>query len=436
MPATPDTRFKVPAGRFTHEPSALGVTPAVAEAFVAAQHARKCGLSPLGNTGMDVSAGSALVDYVKFTVRGLKKVAERVSPKGRDGDGLDEVRAVLYSIRDDEFSTAREAVGADDVLRLLTDSERSPTFDPLQGERLERVLYVMATIVLATFAPAIVVGQLTGRGREGYKNHAPLYTHLGERCGSILCGGNANTVHFDLTGVACRRVDWDAFAATLGGLDFRITRLDAAWDHTGEGYTPRGAFDHYRAGGFKPAQGPRTSKALLHDDAGTGAGCTFSLGSRETDLVRFYDWGAKHLGQPEKVYRIERQCMGSVFEITLDHVRDPASVLLAYPDLGGLPIVSASGLRLKRIRETTEGEEIEAALESAVRHVNRSCGAALAMLSAALGDELTVELLRADDAERVPSRFRKFGDTRDELSEKLAVTAKKLRGAASAARLS
>lgn len=434
-PTTAPTKpaFNVPAGRFTHDPDTLGVSPAAAEAAAAGEHARR--LPPLGNTGMNPQAATAHVDYLKFTVRGLKKVAERIGPRGVDGDGLDEVRAALWEIRTHAWDvTAGEAIGADYCHSLLTSAPELPRHEPLQGERLERVLYAMACIVLATFAPAIVVGQLTGRGREGYRNHAGLFTHLGERCGSILCGGNADTVHFDLSGVACRRIDVEALCATLGGLDHRITRLDAAWDHTGDAFTPLSAFDHYRAGGFKPKRGQRTKKALLYDDAGTGAGCTFTMGSRDTDMVRFYDWGAKHLGEPEKVYRIERQCMGSCFEITLDHVRDPASVLLSYPDLGGLPIASATGQRLARIRQGIEDEEIEAALESSVRHVRRSCGAALAMLSAALGEGLTVELFRADDVERVPARFRKFGNTRDQLAEMLAASAVKLRGPASAAR--
>src|SRR5690606_39562287 len=87
MPTPPKPIFDVPAGRFTHDPAALGVSPVVAEAAVASVHARR--LPPLGNTGMNPPAATAHVDYLKFTVRGLKKAAERIGPRGVDGDGLD-----------------------------------------------------------------------------------------------------------------------------------------------------------------------------------------------------------------------------------------------------------------------------------------------------------------------------------------------------------
>ena len=205
-------------------PSPLGMITADCpwqsrEAWEAAQAAQR---SPSSNTGMILPSGPesahapAFVDYLKFTLRGLRRLVEkarRLDDDGRLDDSLSELRAVF----------AVDAVGGWDVTpaeqtragamldAIAQDAKGSTVREPLSESKLDRAMVVFARVLIQAHAPALVFGDLTGKGRDGYKNHAKIYTHLGQECGFIAVGGNAETVHVNLTGEACRRLDVPAY---------------------------------------------------------------------------------------------------------------------------------------------------------------------------------------------------------------------------------
>ena len=208
-------------------PSPLGMITADCpwqsrEAWEAAQAAQR---SPSSNTGMILPSGPesahapAFVDYLKFTLRGLRRLVEkarRLDDDGRLDDSLSELRAVF----------AVDAVGGWDVTpaeqtragamldAIAQDAKGSTVREPLSESKLDRAMVVFARVLIQAHAPALVFGDLTGKGRDGYKNHAKIYTHLGQECGFIAVGGNAETVHVNLTGEACRRLDVPASDGT------------------------------------------------------------------------------------------------------------------------------------------------------------------------------------------------------------------------------
>lgn len=407
-------------------PSPLGMITADCpwqsrEAWEAAQAAQR---SPSSNTGMILPSGPesahapAFVDYLKFTLRGLRRLVEkarRLDDDGRLDDSLSELRAVF----------AVDAVGGWDVTpaeqtragamldAIAQDAKGSTVREPLSESKLDRAMVVFARVLIQAHAPALVFGDLTGKGRDGYKNHAKIYTHLGQECGFIAVGGNAETVHVNLTGEACRRLDVPAFADALDAFDHKIGRIDTAFDDlAGEfGHVSRWA-QHYRDGGFAPTLGGvRSNKVLWLDDLGSGNGSTFNLGDRSSRMLRIYMKGQQLGDSASPWVRYEIQYMGAAFDLTTDNLRHPGALLRQYPDLEFLP-VDGAGQACSRVRRQTEIE-----LEKTAKWLRVTCGAALTMLSESLGAETVVHLIEND---KVPRRMRCLGDSRQHLGELLA----------------
>lgn len=400
-----------PMGGYPTEGERLGVPDRAATAYAAALAAHRAALSPCSNTGRILESGSdapAFVDYLKFTLRGLRRVLTRVRRERPAPDGLDELRAVLFdTARGDWDVTDVERRQASALLQKI-DCTGCLSMEAVTGMRLDRGLAVIAKTMIAAVAPALVFGELTGRGIDGYTNHLKIFTHLGEQCGHIAVGGNAETVHVNLTGQACQRIDMRKLADALEGMDYRIGRIDAAWDDFEGRYGgPAGAAENFRHGGFTPARGARSKKVLFFDDMGCGQGSTFQLGDRSGRLLRIYAKG-QQLGDVNSAWtRYEVQYMGAEFGLSLDHLRNPGTLLTQYPDLEFLP-VDGTGDAAMRVQR-----EAEISVERVVAWATTTCGAVLTLLSESVGCTTTAELLHND---KTPKRLRRLADSRSQLA--------------------
>lgn len=384
-------------------------------AYAAAVAFHSAKRAPCSNTGMllQPSDAPAFVDYLAFTIRDAKRVLSRIKRHSDSPDGLEQLRSALFDLADDTSTPHAQRVGAaalwadlGDV--IATDCTGHASIKSLSGRRLELGLYLLARTVIEAVAPALVVDDLCGKGLNGYTDHGKVKTHLGEQCGSIAVGGNRDTVHVILTGQACQRVDIAALADALDGFDVRIGRIDTAWDDmAGTLGTPRDAATKYAAGGFQPERGTRSTTGQLIDDLGSGKGCTFYLGDRKTRLLRVYCKG-QQLGDAGSPWvRYEVQWMGSAFDLTTAHLRAPGALLVSYPDLGHLPVIS-DGTRATRIQR-----EAEISAARTAEWVKTTCGAAISLIADAVGPDLFVELVRNED---VPRRLRSIADTRAQVS--------------------
>src|SRR5690606_22701559 len=150
----------------------LGVPELSARAYEAALAHHGAERPPCSNTGMlhpREADAPAFVDYLAFTIRGAKRLLSRV-PRYVDGpDGLETLRAALWGVADDWTHPDRDRVRA---AALWADLEEAVPVDctghapmaGLAGRRLELALYLLARTMLEAVGPALVIGELTGKG--------------------------------------------------------------------------------------------------------------------------------------------------------------------------------------------------------------------------------------------------------------------------------
>lgn len=408
---------------FTPESERLGVPSLAVDAFRAALAAHE--LPPCSNTGMKGSPDSvsdadapAFVDFLKFTLRGMRKALEKARRLDAHearmrGDSMSELREALGVVAAGDWDvSAAEQGGAVSLLERLDSAAIQSDYEPLAMTAVERGLAVVGRVFVRDCAPSLVFGELTGRGRDGYKNHLNVFTHLGENCGFIAVGGNGDTIHVNLSGTACQRVDMQKLADALDAVDHKIGRIDAAWDDfTGRYGQPSGAAENYRHGGFTPTKGVRSEKVSFIDDMGSGNGCTFYLGDRSSRMLRIYNKG-RQMGRKEcPSVRYEVQYMGAAFDLTTDNLRNPGMLLLQYPDLDFLPVIAA-GDPCRRVRHETE-----ISAEKVVNWLRVVAGPVLTLLSDSIGCTTVVDLVASD---KTPRRLRKLANTRKELGDNLA----------------
>lgn len=409
-----------------HRPDSerFGVSPYAVDAYRAAlAHARTLAVSPSSNTGMILATSArsasadapAFVDYLKFTLRGLRRVLERVrrqDVRTSPADGLSELREILGCVSQDaEFSTRSERENAGRLLDACEVSSRV-TYEPLEGRALDRGLAMVARIAVQCCAPALVFGELTGRGRDGYRDHLVIYTHLGQNCGFIAVGGNNETVHVNLTGQACARIDMRKLAESISVFDHKIGRIDVAWDDFEGRYGPAsGARENFLHGGFTPERGQRSEKVIFYDDMGCGGGSSFQLGDRASRMLRIYEKG-KQLGDKESLWvRYEVQYMAAAFDLTLDNLRNPGMLLLQYPDLDFLPVIAA-GDHCARVRKETEVH-----LDKLVNWLRVVAGPILTLCADTIGATTVIDLV---ESEKTPRRLRGVANSRQELGNLIA----------------
>lgn len=202
--------------------------------------------------------------------------------------------------------------------------------------------------------------------------------------GIVAFGGEANnnTMHFSFPGEMCGLVaDWNKLAAYLDEPDrIKLTRVDIAHDDVeGETLSIEWAREQYQTGGFKPQRGMSPNARFLSDE-GSGSGCTYYVGSRESGkMCRIYEKG-KQLGDMfSRWVRFEVEWLSTHRELNVNMLRDPSSYLAAsYPAAG---FVSS---RLSVVK--TLAFKAAATLEKGIEHVKKQGGGVIkAMLD--LGED-------------------------------------------------
>lgn len=224
----------------------------------------------------------------------------------------------------------------------------------------------------------------TGRGWSGYAVRLDL-----EGVGLAAYCGNSNTVHFEITGSGCAQVkDWQEVVDVIEGEGGKLTRVDvAADDMTGQRYNIAWAQDQYHSGGFKPPRGMHPN-AHLWSDEGSGKGCTYYVGSRESGkLFRGYEKG-KQLGDPESPwFRVEVEYRAVHRTLPVQMLLDPGAYLAgAYPCL--------SDIADDQRRPLTVAYESAAKIERAVEHARKQAGRVLHMLIALYGGDIGAAMAR------------------------------------------
>lgn len=218
-------------------------------------------------------------------------------------------------------------------------------------------------------------------GRNFFQNSITIM----DGCGFIAFGGNNTVVDHTgkeqkrhermqvyITGEGCRRVpDWrDVYTALSQGLEPyqpKITRVDIAYDDHDGIRDVDFAADSYRAGLF--AGNGRPPKGQRIDDMGSGDGCTFYVGSRESGrYLRIYEKG-KQLGDKESSWvRWEVELSAKQVVIPLRVLLHPRQFLAgSYPCLDWIS-------RARYVIETAKRrEQIE--FQHLVNHGRRGYGA-------------------------------------------------------------
>jgi phage replication initiation protein len=217
----------------------------------------------------------------------------------------------------------------------------------------------------------------TGRGWSGYHKRYDI-----DGVGLVAFGGNSNTIHIEITGTGCAQVkSWPDVVGTIEDFGGKITRCDVACDdHDGRRYCIDWCKAQYESGGFDPARGIRP-KVRLIDDMGTGDGCTFYVGSRESGkLFRGYDKG-QQLGDPNSAwFRVEVEYRAVHREIPLQILEQPGAYLA-----GAYPCLADCDIEQRQVK--TFAYSAAAEFHKAIDHARKQAGRAIhAMLCLNDGD--------------------------------------------------
>lgn len=240
----------------------------------------------------------------------------------------------------------------------------------IKPEEVEGFDYMGAALwwIKTIFGPVTV--EVTGRGWSGFAERLDV-----EGVGLVAFGGNGGVIHFEITGEGCGRVaDWGALADLLDSVQTKLTRIDIKHDDVeGETLSIDWARQQYNASGFKPSRG-MSPKARSISDEGSGDGCTFMVGSRESGkMARIYEKG-KQLGDKwSKWVRFEVEWRSVHRDLSVDMLRDPTRFFV-----GAYPCCAFAGSRAESIR--TRAFQAAAILEKAVEHAVKQAGSVIAAL--------------------------------------------------------
>jgi hypothetical protein len=102
--------------------------------------------------------------------------------------------------------------------------------------------------------------------------------------------------------------------------------------------------------------------------------------------------------------------MGAEFGLSVDHLRNPGTLLTQYPDLEFLP-VDGTGDPAMRVQR-----ELEISVERTVEWFRTTCGPVLTLLADSIGATTTVDLVRND---KTPKRVRRLTDSRKDLAQRV-----------------
>lgn len=240
----------------------------------------------------------------------------------------------------------------------------------IKPDDTENLDYMAAAlgIVKTIFGPVTV--EDTGRGWSGFGVRLDIHG-----IGLVAFGGNGGVIHFEITGEGCSQVaDWNGLADLLDDCTTKITRVDIAHDDVeGETLSIEWARQQYQNGGFKPSRG-LSPKARSVNDEGSGDGCTFYVGSRESGkMARIYEKG-KQLGDRFSAWvRFEVEWRSVHRELPSDMLRDPSRFFS-----GAYRCCDFVGSRMETVR--TVAFKAAASLEKATDHAIKQAGSVIAAL--------------------------------------------------------
>lgn len=262
--------------------------------------------------------------------------------------------------------------------------------EPLHPDKSFFVWSAFQKLLLAIFGPNICPEQDFRTGRNFFQYSLPLR----DRAGFVAFGGNNKVIDYTgkeqvrpermqiyLSGEGCRMVsNWAMVHNILQDMaEFnpRITRVDIAYDdHEGLRNVDFAA-DCYRAGLF--AGNGRPPKGQRIDDMGSGDGCTFYVGARDSGrYLRVYEKG-KQLGDKASDWvRWEVELSSKQFDIPLCVLLRPRAYLAgSYPCLDWIS-------RARLIIQTSKRREsIE--LNHLISHGRRAYGTLVNYLMARKG---------------------------------------------------
>lgn len=223
-----------------------------------------------------------------------------------------------------------------------------------------------------------------GRGVFGYTTRLDV-----EGVGLIAYGGNENTVHLEITGTGCAQVkDWSDIADTIRDYKGKVTRVDlAADDFTGQAYNIEWCKAQYGGGGFNPPRGSKPVARLI-DDQGSGKGCTYYVGSRQSGkMFRGYEKGKEQGDVNSPWFRVEVEYRATHRESLLPMLLDPSAYLA-----GSYVCLASAKVEQKRIR--TVAYSAAANLDKALEHAKKQAGRALHALLTLNGGDIGAALAR------------------------------------------
>jgi len=243
-------------------------------------------------------------------------------------------------------------------------------------------------------------------GRNGYKNHWKILvktsTGTAETVGFFAFGGNNDTICITLTGAACQCIDSEGytfiknFIQELGG---KISRIDLTHDCLDGEVDIEQVRNWYESGLFRSNARGKYPNAQFIDDLGSGKGCTFYVGSRESGkYFRAYEKG-KQLGDANsKWVRLELEILANKRGIPYE-ILEKQSEYLA----GGYECLSYLNIEQSKIATQQKTEQI--CYDHLEQYAKQSYGRFIEVMLMAWGGcpELVVERLRRDDA--LPARL-------------------------------
>jgi len=197
-------------------------------------------------------------------------------------------------------------------------------------------------------------------GRNGYKNHWKIQksdkNNQSIEVGYFCFGGNNDTLCISLTGTACQSIGKDGFSFIRDFIEEQgghITRVDLAHDCFNGEVSIDDVHSWYNDGLFKASARGKYPNAQKIDDLGSGKGCTFYVGSRESGkYFRAYEKG-KQLGDKNSPWvRLELELLNKKRGIPYE-ILDKVAEYLA----GGyecLEHLSVEQSRIKTLQKSTE----------------------------------------------------------------------------------
>lgn len=240
----------------------------------------------------------------------------------------------------------------------------------------------------------------TGKGWNGYKHRMDI-----DGVGLVAFGGNSDTVHIELTGSGCVQIkDWSKVQDSLALLEARISRVDLAVDDfSGMRYNIEWCRSQFQDGGFDPARG-RKPRANFYGDEGSGDGCTYYVGSRESGkLFRGYEKGLEQGIEGSTWFRCEVEWRNRHREIPLDVLANPGAYFAA-----SYPCFADHSLEQRPIQ--TVAHVAAAQIEKLKAHAKKQAGRCIHALLA-LGhtvEEVVAEIHTPELPKRLAGAIRAF----------------------------